>query len=191
MTHDSHRARSLTQVKRKNPLDECRYPSPRELSQGLAPHPWPWSQETEVQLAWPVPFPLCLSVPISKITEGMTRKGMQETRVRSLGREDPLEEGMATPSRILAWRIQDRGAWRAAAPGIPKSQTQLSDLARQWDVFLSLCPRVSVCSPQSSVTASPAGSGASFSPSSQPYFPSGKVSRLDVYVSCSVMSSSL
>ena len=28
-----------------------------------------------------------------------------ETRVRSLGREDPLEEEMATPSSILAWRI--------------------------------------------------------------------------------------
>ena len=26
-------------------------------------------------------------------------------RVASLGGEDPLEEGMATPSRILAWRI--------------------------------------------------------------------------------------
>ena len=26
-------------------------------------------------------------------------------RVRSLGLEDPLEEGMATPSSILAWRI--------------------------------------------------------------------------------------
>ena len=30
---------------------------------------------------------------------------MQETRVRSLGWEDPLEKGMATHSRILAWRI--------------------------------------------------------------------------------------
>ena len=30
---------------------------------------------------------------------------MQETRVRSLGGEDPLEEGMATHSRIVAWRI--------------------------------------------------------------------------------------
>ena len=28
-----------------------------------------------------------------------------ETWVRSLGREDPLEEGMATHSSILAWRI--------------------------------------------------------------------------------------
>ena len=30
---------------------------------------------------------------------------MQETWVRSLGWEDPLEEGMATHSSILAWRI--------------------------------------------------------------------------------------
>ena len=29
----------------------------------------------------------------------------QETRVRSLGQEDPLEEEMATHSSILAWRI--------------------------------------------------------------------------------------
>ena len=35
-----------------------------------------------------------------------------ETWVRSLGRKDPLEEGMATHSSILAWRIpMDRGAW--------------------------------------------------------------------------------
>ena len=30
---------------------------------------------------------------------------MQETRVQSLGCEDPLEKGMATHSGILAWRI--------------------------------------------------------------------------------------
>ena len=30
---------------------------------------------------------------------------MQETRVRSLGQEDPLEKDMATHSSILAWRI--------------------------------------------------------------------------------------
>ena len=28
-----------------------------------------------------------------------------ETRVRSLGREDPLEKGMAIRSRVLAWRL--------------------------------------------------------------------------------------
>ena len=30
---------------------------------------------------------------------------LQETQVQSLGREDPLEKGMATHSSILAWRI--------------------------------------------------------------------------------------
>ena len=30
---------------------------------------------------------------------------MQETRVQSLGREDPLEKEMATHSSILAWKI--------------------------------------------------------------------------------------
>ena len=35
---------------------------------------------------------------------------MQEMRVRSLGPEDPLEEGMATHSSVLAWKIpMDRG----------------------------------------------------------------------------------
>ena len=44
---------------------------------------------------------------------------MQETWVRSLDREDPLEEGMATHSSILAWRIpMDRGAWRATVHGV-------------------------------------------------------------------------
>ena len=41
-----------------------------------------------------------------------------------LGWEDPLEEGMATPSSILAWRIpMDRGAWQATVHGVAKSQT--------------------------------------------------------------------
>ena len=30
---------------------------------------------------------------------------MCETQVQSLGQEDPLEKGMASPSSILAWRI--------------------------------------------------------------------------------------
>ena len=38
---------------------------------------------------------------------------MWETWVRNLGQEDPLEEGMATHSSILAWRIpMDRGTWK-------------------------------------------------------------------------------
>ena len=30
---------------------------------------------------------------------------MQETQIRSLGQEDPLEKGMATHSSVLTWRI--------------------------------------------------------------------------------------
>ena len=36
---------------------------------------------------------------------GKNLPAMWETRVGSLGQEDPLEEGMATHSSILAWRI--------------------------------------------------------------------------------------
>ena len=50
-----------------------------------------------------------------------------ETWVQSLGWEDPLEEGMATHSAILARRIpMDRGAWRATVHGVTKSRTQMS-----------------------------------------------------------------
>ena len=38
---------------------------------------------------------------------------MQETQVQSLSQEDPLEKGMATHYSILAWRIPDKGAWKA------------------------------------------------------------------------------
>ena len=47
---------------------------------------------------------------------------MRETRVGSLGWEDPLEEGMANHSSILAWRIpMGRGAWWAAVHGVAES----------------------------------------------------------------------
>ena len=52
----------------------------------------------------------------------------QESRVRSRGQEDPLEEGRATHSSSLAWRIpMDREAWRATVHGVAKSRTRLSD----------------------------------------------------------------
>ena len=38
---------------------------------------------------------------------------MQETRVQSLGQEDPLEKGIATHSSILAWRIP----WKRSLTG--------------------------------------------------------------------------
>ena len=55
---------------------------------------------------------------------------MQETQVRSLGWEDPLEECIATHSSILAWRIPiDRRAGWATVHGVAKSQTRLSNLS--------------------------------------------------------------
>ena len=53
---------------------------------------------------------------------------VQETQVRFLGQEDPLEKEMATRSSILAWRIpwtEDPG--RLQSTGVTKSQTRLSD----------------------------------------------------------------
>ena len=53
---------------------------------------------------------------------------MQETWIRSLGWEDPLEEGMATDSSIPAWRIpMDKAAWQATVRGVAKSRTQLTN----------------------------------------------------------------
>ena len=51
-----------------------------------------------------------------------------ETRVQSLGQEDPLENEMATHSSILAWEIP----WTEepdglTVHGVAKSQTRLSD----------------------------------------------------------------
>ena len=41
-----------------------------------------------------------------------------------MGWEDPLKEGMATHSSILAWRSSmDRGAWWAMVHGVAKSWT--------------------------------------------------------------------
>ena len=53
---------------------------------------------------------------------------MRETRVQFLDWEDPLEEGVATLSRVLAWRMpMDRRAWGLTVHGVAESQTQLSD----------------------------------------------------------------
>ena len=45
---------------------------------------------------------------------------IQETQVRSLGREDPLEEGMTTHSSILAWRIP----WTEEPGGLQSTGSQ-------------------------------------------------------------------
>ena len=49
---------------------------------------------------------------------------MPETWVRSLGWEDPLEEGMATYSSILAWEIP----WTEELGGL-----QFMGVTKEWD----------------------------------------------------------
>ena len=42
---------------------------------------------------------------VSLVAQTIKNLPAMQTRVRSLGWEDPLEKGMATHSSILAWRI--------------------------------------------------------------------------------------
>ena len=55
---------------------------------------------------------------------------MQETWVRSLGWEDPLEEGMATHFSILAWRIP----WTEEPGGLQSMQVQRA--GHDWETFI-------------------------------------------------------
>ena len=60
--------------------------------------------------------------PVAQTVKHLPTK--KETQVRSLGEEDPLEEGVATHSSILAWRIP----WTeqtGRTHGVTKSRTRL------------------------------------------------------------------
>ena len=74
---------------------------------------------------------------------------VQKACVWSLGWEDPLEEGMATCSSILACRMpMDRGAWQATFHGVSHSWTPLSNQARHLppdNSVISLTQGSSVC----------------------------------------------
>ena len=64
------------------------------------------------------------------LKSGPAMQGTSRGRVRSLGREDPLEEGMATHSSVLAWKNPlDRGAWWATVHRVTKSWTWLKRLS--------------------------------------------------------------
>ena len=54
---------------------------------------------------------------------------MWETQVRSLGCQDPLEEGMETHSSILAWRIPGQRTLAGYGPQGRQSQTPLKRLS--------------------------------------------------------------
>ena len=61
---------------------------------------------------------------------------MPETWVQSLGWEDPLEEGMATHSSVLAWRIpwtEEPG--RLQSSGLQRVRHDCRDLADMLNLF--------------------------------------------------------
>ena len=66
----------------------------------------------------------CNNYWASLVAQTVKKPAMWETWVYSLGWEDPPEEGMATHSSILAWRIpMDRGAWWATVHGVLKESS--------------------------------------------------------------------
>ena len=67
-----------------------------------------------------------LAFPVTQVVKNPP--AMWETWVRSLGWEDPLEEGMATHPSILAWRVlwtEEPGGLQSM--GVAKSRTRLGD----------------------------------------------------------------
>ena len=57
-------------------------------------------------LTYFLPFSSTFNEWLDQATQMVKRLStMQETRVRSLGREDPLEKEMATHSSTIAWKI--------------------------------------------------------------------------------------
>ena len=60
---------------------------------------------------------------------------MQETRVRFLGQEDPLEEGMAAHSSILAWRIP----WAEELDGPQSIVLQSRTRVKHWAQTCNVC----------------------------------------------------
>ena len=67
----------------------------------------------------PVSYKLVLA-----ITGGSVGKDSACSAVQSMSQEDLLEEGMATHSSILTWKIpMDRGAWWAAVHVVAKNGT--------------------------------------------------------------------
>ena len=77
---------------------------------------------------------------------------MRETRVQSLGREDPLEREMATHSSTIAWKVpwtEEHGRLHVVH-GVAKSRTRLSDFTSLHHIFKS-----SLFSPLSQASPNP------------------------------------
>ena len=73
---------------------------------------------------------------------------MQETRVRSLGREDPLEKEMAIHSSTIVWKIpRTEEPGRPQSMGSQKSRTRLNDFTSLHFTFLFCKVEVAILVP--------------------------------------------
>ena len=87
-------------------------------------------------------FFFCFSVYWASLVAQMLKHlpATWETRVQSLGREDPLEKEMSTHSSILAWRI----SWREEPGGL--QSMGLQGVKHDWMTSLSLSVYMLSCS---------------------------------------------
>ena len=82
-----------------------------------------------------LPFPAtCVPTGTSLVAQMVKRlPTMQETRVQTLGQEDPLEKEMATHSRTLAWKSH---GWRSLICYSPRGHKELDTTERLHFLFL-------------------------------------------------------
>ena len=85
----------------------------------------------------------CLASLLAQILKNLPT--IQEIWVRSLGQDDPLEEGM-TPTLVSCLEnSMDRRAWRATVHGVTRSQAWLSDLHFRFLIFLKAINSLRKC----------------------------------------------
>ena len=129
-----------------NNIREIPQPDKRHQQKAWANNTQCWMTDKGVSLATSIPCYaefLAIAIKQEKETEGIHIKkrasevaqiiknlpAMQETRVSSLGGEDPLPgEGNGNPFQYSCLENpMDRGAWRTTVHGVAKSQTWLSN----------------------------------------------------------------
>ena len=92
--------------------------------------------------SWGCPATSAGSSGGSAVKNPPVRKEPQETRVWSLGREDPLEEGMATHSSLLGWRItctEEPGSYSPGGHKDPDTAERLSSSNSSYPCCLLFC----------------------------------------------------
>ena len=81
-----------------------------------------------------------ITAEVFPVAQMVKSSAMQETRVQSLGKEDPLEKGMAIHSSILAWKIP----WTEETGGLQSTGSQRVGHDRATNTTLSTAERVNV-----------------------------------------------